>query len=110
MGEAGTDFTLNDTFKMLGELPYFEAFTSAKDDMETSLKNKKSYEPSENQPLNEYRALKALGAYRCHLNGGDGEANLTTFFTRRLHEIESKAEQYKKSRGNKKRELKEYSP
>ena len=57
---------------MLGELPYFEAFTSAKDDMgsilkpkfffkslhiqETSLKNKKSYEP-ENQPLNEYRAL-----------------------------------------------------
>ena len=55
------------------------------------------------------------------MNGGDGEANLTTFFTRRLHEIgimyeslnvsdefflESKAEQYKKSRGNKKRELK----
>ena len=69
-------------------------------------------------------SVEALGAYRCHLNGGDGEANLTTFFTRRLHEIgifyevldlsakitkaflESKAEQYKKSRGNKKRELK----
>ena len=53
--------------------------------------------------------LECLGALKISLTSS-GEENLTAFFTKRLHDLENKRDQYMHAKGKMKEDFKQFSP